>query len=62
MKNVTLWDREVLANDQYALFVQYNVGVEFVKINHTILVLVVPRKYIILAIKLVTEISLKRIE
>ena len=52
MKNVILWVQKVLANDQYALLVKYNVGVEYVKIKLTILVPVVLGKYIVLAIKI----------
>ena len=62
MKNVILWVQKVLANDQYALLVKYNVRVEYVKIKLTILVPVVLGKYIVLAIKLVTETPLKFIK
>ena len=62
MKNVTLWVQKVLASDQYALLVQYNVRVEYVKIKLTVLVPVVLEKYIVLAIKLVTETPLKFIK
>lgn len=62
MKNVILRVQKVLANDQYALLVKYNVRVEYVKIKLTILVPVVLGKYIVLAIKPVIETPLKCIE